>query len=188
MRFLRGWRLVRHGALILAMAVFGTLGAAPASAADVLADTGVHGAWSLVDTTAQPAAECIRGAFDEPDILGSVLLQYPKVYAKDRTANVDRQRVSYTLRIMKWNGSKWIKPYPAYPIKGWATETKAATWNVPAAYAMIPGPIQTRVIIRWYAPDRTTVVGRVALAVRYYQEWDDLTPTGNVQEGQCQLG
>lgn len=181
-------RAIRHGALLLTIATLGTLAAAPASAADVLADTGVHGAWSLLDTPAQPAADCDRGAFDEPDIVGTLLLQKPVVYARDRTANVDRQRVSYTLRIMKWNGTKWIKPFPADAIKGWATETKAATWNVPEAYPMIKGPIQARVIIRWYAADRVKVLGRVALKVRYYLEKDDLVPTGDIQEGMCQLG
>nr|MBA2556762.1 hypothetical protein [Chloroflexota bacterium] len=94
------------GVLVASLALTLATGAGVASADTGLGHRGLYGRHFLADSGEFPAVHCL---YDGRNVLEAVTVQPPLVYARDRTADLDRQRVGWRFRVERDDGtlSNW---------------------------------------------------------------------------------
>ncbi len=113
--------------LVIALA---SLVALVVAASPVLAgseDIGKVGAWRLRDTASKPGVTCYYDASTE--LLTSMFIRAPKVWARDVTTSRDRQKVGWRYFIRELEGPESVKTVYKSPIM-----TARAYDNQPAAF------------------------------------------------------
>lgn len=136
-----------------------------AGAWTIVRDTGTHGQWRFLDQVRVPGGICERrsaGVYLVPN-------DTARVWARDRTARVDTQKVGARFLAQVRRDGRWV---PAASVFGLTTEH--ATDATPASFAWggytFPrGAYRIVLVFLWYGRDETTVVGSVKIRVRVYQ-------------------
>jgi hypothetical protein len=153
------------------------------SADSAFSHSGRYGVHYLADSEEYPGVRC---AYNDLTVIESVRVRDPLVFARDRNPDrVDSQWVSWKYRVR------------AETVKGWATVATSASQKRISTDAQIANfsPMRTtfagsaatqyrvRVIMRWYATDGTTVVGRAVHRADWYA-WEGVPSF----EGSCPGG
>ncbi len=164
--------LVGLGALPLAL----VLGSGGTLAAETLVEKGTRGAWTVVDTDAQPGASCAYDVDSTID-LDIIEARSPRAFARDRTAARDAQRVGIRLIFQKskldgGNGG-WETVFKTPMIKKRAYDDKAVAIGQRGWQATYSGTPHFRALaaIRWYKPGTTS---KVEGATTFRYQWYDI--------------
>jgi hypothetical protein len=168
----------------------------PALAADptppVDGTTGRTGTHSLVDTVDTPGGTCRYGYLVDGigyyNGIGRVRAGAPAAFAR---AGRTSQRVAWRLAVQAWDGTRWQR-YDAssWQSRGAAPSRSAAFTARSVLVDSYPhhgeyGPYRARIELRWYARDRSTVVGTARLFPQYYRSvegdlaWQQLEDCGS---------
>jgi hypothetical protein len=157
-------------ALALVLGTGGTLGA------ETLVEKGTRGAWTVVDTNAQPGASCAYDV-DLTNDLDIVEARSPRAFARDRSAARDAQWVGIRILFQKskldgGNGG-WETVSKTPMIKKLAYDDKAIAIGTRAWQATYAGTPHFRALaaIRWYKPGTKSKV-QGATTMRY--QWYDI--------------
>jgi hypothetical protein len=168
--------LVGLGALPLAL----VLGTGGTLAAETLVEKGTRGAWTVVDTDAQPGASCAYDV-DSTNDLDIIEARSPRAFARDRTAARDAQRVGirFIFQKSKLDGGNggWETVSRTPVIKKLAYDDKAVAIGQRGWQATYPGtpPFRALPAIRWCKPGTTS---QVEGATTFRYQWYDIgSPT-----------
>lgn len=162
---------VTLGLLALAMA------ASPAMGGTELQRSGKAGVWTLQDSPADPAAQCLydlpSGSGNDLDLLETS--RSPRVLARDRTAARDRQWVGIRIIFQRsredGGAGGWERGKATPLVKKLAADDQAVgigsrAWQLQAADKAGTPHYRATALIRWYRPgSKTKVQGTVR--VRY---------------------
>lgn len=186
---MRAMRRFRVASLVLAVCGTMLLVATPPPAlgAVVLDKWGRIGAWAaetlrLDDTPRAVNIRCTIDRTDPNDPIPFVqVVNPPLLYARDRTAGVDTQKVGYKLTVQVRQDGTWVKAMSLATVKGTATD------RTPATLANWPGggrsdTTAARAILRlnWHRADGT-VAGWVRIRMQYYDR------DGDIETGACRV-
>jgi hypothetical protein len=162
--------LLAIGALSTAL----VMGAQGALGAETLVEKGRRGAWTVVDTDAQPGASCAYDV-DLTNDLDIVEARSPRAFARDRTGDRDAQWVGirFIFQKSKMDGGNggWETVSRTPLIKKLAYDDKAVAigkrgWQ--ADYAGTPH-FRALAAIRWYKPGTTSkIAGGTTLRYQWY--------------------
>src|SRR4051812_39349974 len=163
------------GAIVPLAAVL--LAAQPASA-HVAATSGSPGNFVVTDTEASPGAHCFYYYRDNGNMtdMYKIKIRAPKMYARNRTGNVDSQKVGWQFSIQ--NGTTvgsapdaWKTYYKSPIVKATAYDNQAAaftvrTWLAPKAFNRW---WRVKLLMFWYQPgSSTTISGQVNDVIDWY--------------------
>jgi hypothetical protein len=155
-----------------AVLVVGTQGAL---GAETLVEKGLRGSWTVVDTEAQPGASCTYDVDSDFD-LDVIEARSPRVFARERTASRDSQRVGIRLIFQrsKLDGGSggWETVFKTPMIKKLAHDDKAVGVGTRGWQAVYDGTPHFRALaaIRWYKPGTTS---KVEGATTFRYQWYD---------------
>jgi hypothetical protein len=167
----RAGRRTRHW-IALAVIPFAFVLAASqvAAASDDSGNVGVH---TLIDTTEYPAVTC---TYRNPgDLLHTMNVRAPIIFAFDRTAGTDSQTVGWRFRIQRAttaSGSTDYAPFYVSPTWKAVTTDRRAAQLSPRAYTFASqiGGFRYRILydLYWYYPSAHKVDGRAVHLNTYY--------------------
>jgi hypothetical protein len=177
-------RGIRSLATTLALVAGTLVVAAPAAADSPTGGYGQVGVHALVDTDEYPGARCV---YDNSSALGAVVVRAPVVYARNRSAGRDRQRVAWQILLQRRMGSSdgfevvarsAIQSAPAWDDRSAAFQRMRLGYDGSASE-------EYRVIVRmvWYVPGSDTIAGVHRHAVDLYR-----LPADPAHPGSCPGG
>ena len=162
-------RIQRPIVSMLAAVAMAAAIAAPVAADTPLVHSGLYGVHDLVDSEEYTGARC---RYDDEQNLDRVTARFPIVFARDRTAGIDRQVVSWFFVVQTQHGlTEWRTVGMSAEQFATARDDRPAPFS--AQVAMVSGPTETiRVVVRmrWFDPsDPKTIQGRASHAVDWYR-------------------
>ena len=184
--------MTRLTGLLAALALLLTQ-ASSVAAAEVLTDTGTHGAWSVTDTDPSPAAKCAYGPEIAPDYAWFrwVRIAAPHVFATDAHPTTrDAQKVSLQFKIQHQpylSGDPWrtvaksgVQHATAYDNQAAPLKPMKLYWKGEKTPATDPLGDDLRVVvtIKWYTPG-----GSVAGKIQYLPDHYALKAFGGTSPG-----
>lgn len=169
-------------AAMTAALMIGAAIAGPASAYNVISQTGAVGNYSMTDSSVSPGATCAYGQEVPPNWawLKWMKVRAPQVFAADRNSGArDQRRVSWQFKIQR---APYDMSEPWQTTASSAVQRRIAYDNQAAAFTPMqvnynattsqPGSdddlLRALVILKWYRPNGS-VEGTVRLAPTYYR-------------------
>jgi hypothetical protein len=162
--------LALGGALALA-------GSAPAAANTEVGHTGLVGRHSLLDTTTNAGTRCDYLTGDGRGGASTVTVRPPRVFARNRTAGVDRQTVGWRVRLQQSEDFvHWYTDFESPVAKGSATDTTKASFTAMTVSVPFNLYVRVHVVMFWYVPGTTgRTEGRAIHQVDTYDRYLDGT-------------
>ena len=172
--------------LVVLVSAFVFLGSAATASADTpISHQGSYGVHYLADSAEYPGARCV---YDSSTVIRSIVVRGPLVFARNRVANhIDSQKVSWFFRVRARTVGigDWTTVATSAVQKRTATDAQVADFS-PLSKAFVGNAgkeYRVQVVIRWYAQDGVTVVGRATHRVDWYS-WEGVPSFA----GQCPGG
>jgi hypothetical protein len=159
--------------VVLPLALLFLAQAAATSADTPIDHSGSYGAHYLADTEEFPGVRC---SYDSSSVIRGVRVQDPLVFARNRVANrIDSQQVSWFFRVRARTAGSgdWTTVATSAVQKRTATDAQVANFSpMSKAFAGNAGKeYRVQVVMRWYAQDGATVVGRAVHRADWYS-WE----------------
>jgi hypothetical protein len=170
-------RLMRQLGSVVALGgvlVFGTTGVAAAATSDV--SHGLIGTYKMHDRQAAPESTCNYTSSDNNLAANNIQVLPPTVFARDRTAGTDHQRVGWRVRLQESaDYVHWYAVGKTAVQKAGATDSTAASLSPLQINVTFDNAFsRIRVDILWYHPgSSSTVQGSVTHAGRWYDRYLD---------------
>jgi hypothetical protein len=157
-------------ALALAAGLGVSLGGAVGASADTgLTHEGAYGVHYLADSAEYAGVRC---TYNNSNVISSIRVRDPLAYAKNKTTRVDTQWVSWDFRIQSQTpgSTRWTDVATSGSQKRTATDSQVANFSPITRVFAGSAAKQYRVVvvIRWYGPGGTTVIGRASHRADWY--------------------
>lgn len=177
----------RLARLVGCLAIVGSMvlaGSGPVAADTDLGHTGLVGANSLTDTLTKPGTRCDYITGDGREGAATVNVRPPKVFARNRTAGLDRQTVGWRVVLQQSEDFvTWYTDEHSPVVKALATDATKAAFSPMSIAVPFNLFVRVHVVMFWYVPGSTTVVqGRSVREVDDYVRFLDGTFEDNVAE------
>jgi len=177
----------RLARLVGCLAIGGSMvlaGSGPVAADTDLGHTGLVGANSLTDTLTNPGTRCEYFTGDGREGAALLIVRRPKVFARNRTAGLDRQTVGWRVDLQQSEDFvNWYTVDHSPVAKALATDATKATFAPIAMPVPFNLYVRVHVVMFWYVPGSTTVVqGRSVREVDDYIRFQDGIFEDNVAE------
>ena len=153
------------------------LGAQSAAAATVVSSSGSFGMHVFKDSMTHPGISCyygnVSGSDGRQQALWKIVINGPKVWAKNRTSGVDSQWVGWRY-VVQHSQAGGAPPWKSYTTSSWVkavshdnagVQFSSRTWTAPANKNW---QWHVEIVMHWYKPgSSSTVSGSVTLMDQY---------------------
>jgi len=130
--------------------------------------TGRVDAHRLRDIFGYPGARCLYTGSQGSETLTSLVIRSPVVHARNATSGRDYQAVGWRARLQKLQSGSWTNVAVTDVERELATDLFPAEFSRKSIAVSSPGRYRTLVVMYWYSPEATTVVGRAVHRVDHY--------------------
>jgi hypothetical protein len=157
-------------ALALTAGLVASLGGAVGASADTaVTHSGAYGVHYLADSSEYAGVRC---TYNNANVISSIRVRDPFVFAKSTTSGVDTQWVSWYFRVQAQTpgSTVWTDVATSGAQKRTATDAQIA--NFSAITRAFPGSAAKQyrvvVVIRWYGAGGATIIGRTNHRADWY--------------------
>ncbi len=159
-------RMVGRGIVALGAAL-SVIGGTGAATADSAVHSGSYGRHYLADTREYPGVRC---AYDDRNVLDTIRVQAPFVFARDRSSSRDSQTVGWRVQIVgeDGQGDPMVYESPIRTAVGYDDTAAGFTARTFALDYHAGSPYEVRIKMYWYKPGTTTVQGSAFHPLDWY--------------------